>query len=102
MKLLKLPYVVTESGLQWAAVIEDWLINTINMWTVTVISKLFINGRENGSILMIVAKVTDDLLLVGTKLYLGYFFASISVIFDVSKEILDAPNNFIGCIITQE
>lgn len=101
-KLLKLPYGVPEAGRQWATVIEDWLTNDMNMGTVSGFSQLFLKRRKDSSIQLILAKITDDLLIAGTTNEMEEFVARISGRFDVSKTIIDAPINFNGCRISQD
>lgn len=64
-KLLKVPYGMTEAGRQFPTVIEDWLINTMNVDTVPVIYPLFLKRMEDGSIRMILSKVTYGIILAG-------------------------------------
>lgn len=64
-KLLKLPYVITEAGGQWAKVIESWMIEVAGMQRVPGVSQLYVL-RRNCSIALIIAKVTDDLLMAGS------------------------------------
>lgn len=101
-KLTKLPYGVSEAGRQWATVIEEWLLNDMDMERVTGISQLFLRRRQDGSIAMIMAKVTDDLLFAGTIYDMKDFSRRIGQRFKVSKTIIDQPINFNGCRIVQD
>lgn len=101
-KLLKLPYGVTEAGRQWATVIEDWLTTDMKMKTITGVSQIFVKRKPNGSIQLLLAKITDDLLFAGTMQDMNEFVEKISARFKISKAIIDAPIDFNGCRITQD
>ena len=65
-KLVKLPYGITEARRQWATVIEEWLLNTAEMERVNGMSQLFLKRSSRGDIILMIAKVTDDLLMAGS------------------------------------
>lgn len=88
-KLLKLPYVITEAGLQWAKEVEDWLVNKKELVRVPGVSQLYIM-TENGRPSMFVAKVTDDILMVGSAEKMTTFVEEFKQIFEISKEIIDS------------
>lgn len=67
VKLVNLPYGISEAGLQWQTTCESLLINgAIVFERVHGVSHLSIKKNGNGSISMLISKVTDDLLLCGT------------------------------------
>lgn len=101
-KLLKLPYGVSEAGRQWANVIEEWLTDEMVFEQVRGISQLFLKRAEDGSISMLLAKVTDDLLISGKTDVLKNFLQQLTKKFKVSKSILDSQIDFNGCRITQD
>lgn len=98
-KLLKMPYGVSEAGRQWAIVFEEWLTQDIGMETVKGISQLFLKRRPDGSILMMVAKVTDDLLIAADKEVLNEFVEQVRKRFKVSKSITNGTILFNGARI---
>lgn len=76
-KLKKLPYGITEAGREWAKEIESWLIKKSGFKRVKVLSHFYVKRNRRGNIVMVVVKVTDDILVAG----------SIPVITAFSKEI---------------
>lgn len=69
--------------------------------TVTYVSQQFLKIFWNVVLLMILAKVTDDILFSGNYDDIKYFFANISSLIYVSKEIFNAPMDSSGFLITQ-
>lgn len=98
-KLLKLPYGIPEAGRQWAKAIESWMIDTAGFQRVFGVPQLFSRRDSAGDIILLVAKVTDDILMAGTKEAMQQFSEEISSRFTVSKTIIDAPVKFNGCDI---
>lgn len=101
-KLLKLPYGITEAGRQWAQVMEDWLTKETGMEMAHGISQLFIKRKGNGKIGMMLAKITDDLLIAGDRSTMEEFVTETAKRFKVSKTIIDDPINFNGTRIEQD
>lgn len=99
--LLKLPYGIVEAGRQWALVIEDWLLNDAGMQRVNGISQLYMRRDSKGQINLILAKVTDDILIAGNVDEIQQFIQLISQRFKISKSITNKPINFNGCQISQ-
>lgn len=64
-KLVKHPYGITEEGRQCAKVFEGWLLDVAGFERVFGVSQIFVKRTKNGDISMIIAKVTDDLLMSG-------------------------------------
>lgn len=101
-KLTKLPYGITEAGRQWAIVFEEWLTHTAALKRVSGVDQLFVKRDTNGLIVLLMAKVTDDLLMVGTKADLEEFVTALGKRFPISKSIIDATIRFNGSTIQQE
>lgn len=55
-----------------------------------------------GSIKLILAKVTDELLFAGDKLEMDTYLKDISRRFNIIQAIIDAPIEFNGCRIAQD
>ena len=64
-KLTKLPYGIPEAGRQWARVFEEWLMEKVNLTRVNGVPQMFVNRDGKGEIHLILAKVTDNLLIAG-------------------------------------
>lgn len=101
-KLTRLPYGIIEAGRQWAMVFEKWLISNAAMERVTGVDQLFVKRNIDGTILMMMAEVTDDLLIVGSRLYIESFVKKLEKRFPISKAVLDVPIRFNGCMIKQD
>lgn len=97
---LKLPYGVTEANRQWVKVIEDWLKNEMDMKPVRSVSQLFVKRNPDGKIQLLPSQVTDDLLFAGTTQDMEEFVKMIPARVKISKENIDAPNDFNCCTIT--
>eukprot|EP00171_Calliarthron_tuberculosum_P007062 IDg7062t1 len=64
-KLVKLPYGISEAGRQWHTTCELWLLSAeIGFERIIGVSQLFVKKFGDGSIRMLIAKVTDDFLIV--------------------------------------
>lgn len=102
LKLLKLSHEVVGAGRQWKTVIERCLINEMGMEQAKGISQLFIKRRNDGSISMLLAKITDGFLITGDLLTLNEFVERLITRFQIRKAIIDSPINFHGCRIQKD
>lgn len=100
--LTLLPYGITEAGRQWQKVIEEWLLEDEGFERVFGVSQLFVKRNKMGKIIIIIAKVTDDLLMGGSPSEIQNFATEIKKRFDVSKVIIDGAVHFNGCTISQD
>lgn len=100
-KLIKLPYGIVEAGRQWQKVIEEWMLNEAGLERIFGISQLYRKRDKNGSTILLVAKVTDDLLFSGSIRQMKAFAAQLERRFNISKALIDKPVIFNGCSITQ-
>lgn len=66
------------------------------------ISQLFIKRRTDGTIEMMLEKVTDYMLISGDNSTMNRFLKEVSRRFKVRKSIIDAPINFNGTRIEQD
>lgn len=100
-RLLKLPYGISEAGRQWAKVIETWLLTDGNMERVHGMSQLYVLRNNQSNILMLLAKLTDDLLLAGDLNIMETFSAKIGKRFKLGKVVINSEIKFNGCKISQ-
>lgn len=63
---------------------------------------LFVKRRTDGSFLLLMAKVTDDLLMVGARKDLESFVAVLGQRFSISETIIDERIKFNVCSVEQE
>lgn len=101
-KLSKLPYEIADAGLQWKTVFEDWMLTQGGLQRVCGISQLFVKRDINGSLCLLVAKVTDDFLLGGSVEEMQIFVTELQKRFIVGKVVINQKIHFDGCEITQD
>lgn len=65
-------------------------------------SQLFVKRRDDGSIKILLAMVTDVLLLAGSEEAMRDFVAQVSPQFKVCKTIVNSTIKFNGCQIVQD
>ena len=81
--------------------IEGWLTIEAGCELVASLSQLYVKRNKSGEIILLVAKLTDDLLLAGTHNELRAFTEQISARFKISKTITTGEIKFNGCTITK-
>jgi len=100
-KLLKLPYGICEAGRQWAKTIEQWLVEQANFHRVYGVSQLYVRRGPEEEICLLLAKLTDDMLIAGNDRDIREFIAQIGHRFETRKSIIGSEISFNGCTITQ-
>lgn len=63
------------------------------------LSQLFVQRDANGTIILLVAKVTDELLIGGLVGDISHFNEKMKVRFQVGKKMIDKSFFFDGCEI---
>ncbi len=100
-KLTLLPYGIAEAGRQWATTIEQWMIDAYGMQRVFGISQIYIVKDHQGTLSLIVAKVTDDFLIAGEIESINHFAKELGNRFEIGKYVVDKPFTFNGCDLSQ-
>ena len=100
-KLNKLPY-GTADGIQWQKTIESRTLDHVGLERVIGLSQLFLKRDANGNVIILVSKVTDDILLGVTKEAMQQFTNLLKERFEVGKIIIDDMIHFDGCEIRQD
>lgn len=77
------------------------MINTAGLHRVSAVDQLLVERNDNGDITLLLAKVTDDLLMVGQKEEQEKFTDERSKRFPISKAFIDEPIILNGCNIHQ-
>lgn len=90
-----------EAGRQWAKRIEEWLLTVYKFERVNGASQLYILRDADGVIFMLLAKVTDDMLMEGSPSTMSDFVRKLEQEFAISKAIVDGPVIYNGSWITQ-
>lgn len=101
-KLTKLPYGITEAGRQWAKVVEGWMTQEAGFGRVFGVPQLFVRRDAGGRVILLLAKVTDDMLIAGSTAEVKAFITQISGRFPISKAIVNDEIKFNGCDISQD
>ena len=101
-KLTKLPYRIPEAGRQWARVFEEWLMEKANFIRVNGVPQMFVNRDGKGEIHLILAKMTDELLMAGETKHIEVFNGLIAERPSISKVILEGQIKFNGADIQQD
>lgn len=101
-RLLKLPCSITEAGRQWAEQIEAWLIGDYNFDLVAGMDQLYIHCIGEGKVVLLAAKVTDDIFVAGSLKEITDFSTSISKRFAIRNDIFDDCISFNGFEIHQD
>jgi hypothetical protein len=98
-KLLKLPYGLPDAGHQWQAVIDEFILSL--GFTVTPgLPQLFVYRSDSEEQPTALAKVTDDILIVGTPSAIAFFIRDIRASFDVGRLQYHTNMNFNGAFIS--
>ena len=101
-KLTKLPYGIVEAGRQWQKVIERWMLDNAKLDRVVGVSQLYVKRIKNGHITLLVAKVTDDVLIAGSNESIRRFAGELKQDFKVSRITIDEPFFFNGSYVEQD
>lgn len=100
-RLKKLPYGICEASRQWAKAIESWMLEAIGLERVFGVSQLYVRRRQDGSVQLILAKVTDDFFVAGQNDDVRSFMNQMKSRFEMRKGIIDDEIMFNGGLITR-
>ena len=87
-RLLKPAYGLVESGRLWLLAIERWF-STVGIFEVPGLPQLFAKRDANGHLILIIAKVIDDLIIAGEPEVTDQFHRDISAKFKVGRYLTD-------------
>jgi len=100
-KLTKLPYGIVEAGRQWQKTFESWLLDEAGFDRIFGISQLYRLRDVYGRTRLLIAKVTDDLLMSGSVAAIEEFTRQLQGRFEISKVVIDTKVEFNGCTLSQ-
>lgn len=80
---------------------KTWLKEEIKMTSIQVVSQLFVKGSAKGLINLLLAKITDDILLTCSRKTMEQLVYIMKEHFNISKSRIWNPMNFNGCKITR-
>jgi Reverse transcriptase (RNA-dependent DNA polymerase) len=100
-RLTRPAYGLVESGRLWQLAIEEWLSDQ-SFTRIDGLPQLFLLRSKDGRILLILAKVVDDLLLTGTVPAMQEFNANLSNRFKVGRFICNEPFMFNALHVVQD
>jgi hypothetical protein len=98
-KLLKLPYGLPDAGHQWQIVIDDFILS-LGFSVIPGLPQLFMHRPDSNGPPTVLAKVTDDILIVGTPSALASFIQNIRASFDVGRLQYHTNMTFNGAFIS--
>jgi hypothetical protein len=98
-KLLKLPYGLPDAGHQWQVVIDDFILS-LGFSVIPGLPQLFMHRSDPKNPPTVLAKVTDDILIVGTPSALASFIQNIRASFDVGRLQYHTNMTFNGAFIS--
>ena len=98
-KLLKLPYGLPDAGHQWQTVIDDFILS-LGFSIIPGLPQLFKQQSASKDPPTVLAKVTDDILLVGTDSAIASFIQNIRASFDVGRLQYHTNMTFNGAFIS--
>lgn len=101
-KLLKLPYGISNAGRQWQKAVEQGMLTEAGLERILGLSQLFVRRSEDGSICLLIAKVTYDFLLDGTLEEMQKFIDELQKRFIAGKVVIDQKLHFDGCELEQD
>ena len=87
-RLLKVPYGISEAGRQWAQVFEEWPTKEARFERMQGVPQPFARRGKENAIQMLLAKVTDDLLMTGSFRDIAIFTVHIR------ERFPDKPGNY--------
>jgi hypothetical protein len=77
---LNLPYGLVDAGRQWQLAFERWLLDIMGFVTVPSMPQVFVTFDPSGSILLLVGKVVDDVIIAGATRTLSVFLKHSKVV----------------------
>ena len=98
-KLLKLPYGLPDAGHQWQTVIDDFILS-LGFSIIPGLPQLFKQQSASKDPPTVLAKVTDDILLVGTDSAIASCIQNIRASFDVGRLQYHTNMTFYGAFIS--
>lgn len=100
-KLTKLPCGITEAWIQWAVCFKKWLLRNTYFQRVLGASQLYVWWNDDNTVHAVLAKVTDDMLVIADVQLVKKFTENVKKRFTVSTETIDDYIILNGCHISQ-
>ena len=72
--LLSLPYGLVDAGRQWQLAMEQWLLDDLGFETFAGLPQVFAKLNDRGAILLLIGKVSDDILVAGMEADISALF----------------------------
>lgn len=101
-KLRKLPYGISEAGRQWMKAIEQWMTTYAKTVRVPEKSQMHTKYDEHQNLVLLFAKVTDDILLAVKEEAVKHFCDLIKCRLKIRKTITGNRISFNGGNITKQ
>lgn len=98
-RLTKMLYGITEERRQWELVFEHCITTAAGLKGVSAAGQIFVKRDSEGSIAMMMEKVSHDLLMIVTEEQLKTFVDTFGKHLPISKAIIDDTICFNACLI---
>lgn len=83
-------------------VFEDWITIDGIHDKLSGVDQLFVRRDNNGSVTLMLAKVTDDLMMVGKREVLDEFLGALNKRFPIRHSVIHETIRFYGFLIMKE
>lgn len=77
-----------EASRQWSMVFGEWIIMISGLQRISGVYQLFLKRNEDGTIKLLIVKVTDYILVVGTRQEQEVFNTTLRRRFPIRKSII--------------
>jgi Reverse transcriptase (RNA-dependent DNA polymerase) len=100
--LLNLPYGLVDAGRQWQLAFERWLLDIMGFVTVPSMPQVFVMFEPSGSILLLVGKVVDDVIIAGAHKDIECFLEALKSRWIIGKAEIANRLMFNGALIERD
>lgn len=100
--LLSLPYGLVDAGRQWQLAMEQWLLDELGFVTFGGLPQVFAKLDDSGAILLLIGKVSDDILVAGMEADSAAFFEVLCDRWEIGKSIITDNLLFNGARILRD
>lgn len=98
-RLLSLPYGLVDAGRQWQLSMESWLLDEQRFVTFGGLPQVFAKLDHAGAIVLLMGKISDDLLVAGRRAAIEEFFAALHSRWEIGKSVISDDLLFNGARI---
>lgn len=100
--LMSLPYGLVDASRQWQLAMDVWLLDYMKFVTFGGLPQVFAKLDSQGAIVLLIGKVTDDILCAGKEEDIEAFFEALHARWDIGKAIVSDNLLFNGARILRD